>query len=309
MTKQRHEISSLRALTKSFFALFSFLFLSLFLSDEISAATLEGLNLALNLIVPTAFPFMVLADTARHTFEFEKSNFFSTAFERIFKINRCGISAFLAGATGGFPIGAKIALEQYKDGKISKSECERLASFTNIASPAYTVYAVGIGMLSSFKLGLTLYFVSLISAIVSGALLGINKHISPYTEFKSKQSFNAVDSIKSAATASINLIFFISFFSAICRLIKKLGLPKLLEAIMISFSEVGNSTRHLSELYIFPFRLSVALISFSLSFSGLSVIMQSLALDGTNSISKRKFISYKLLQGTVSFLIIIALPI
>lgn len=297
------------SVAKSFFALFVFLLISFFLSDEISAAALDGIKLALNVIIPTAFPFMVLSDLASHYFEFEKSILLSRLFERIFKINRSGLTAFFSGIAGGFPIGAKASLDLYGNGKISKCECERLMCFSNVSSPAYTVSAVGIGMLSNFKLGLVLFFTSLVSAVITGCITGINKNISAFSDFIQEQKYDLVKSIKRSAAASVNVIFFISFFSALCAIIEYMPIPETMKFIVIPFIEVGSATSYLSDLYIFPSKFIIGAIAFSLSFSGLSVIMQSLALDGAKDISIKKCLLYKLLQGFISFLIILALPI
>lgn len=309
MTKKYPEGFSYISIAKSFFILLVFFLISFFLSDEISAAALDGMRLALNVIIPTAFPFMVLSDIAAHSFAFEKSSFLSRLFERTFKINRVGLTAFFSGMSGGFPIGAKASLDLYNNGKISKCECERLMCFSNIASPAYTVSAVGIGILSNFKVGLILYFVSLFSAVVTGFLTGIKKRFSTFSGFTEEQNYDLVKSIKKSATASVNVIFFISFFSAISVIIKLMPISEAIKFIVMPFIEVGSAVKYLSDSCIFSFRLTLAAIAFSLSFSGLSVIMQSLALEGAEEISRKKCFLYKLLQGLISFLIILALPI
>jgi len=78
---------------------------------------------------------------------------------------------------------------------------------------------------------------------------------------------------------------------------------------LVSVTEVGNAVAYISDLHIFTFRISLALMAFSLSFSGVSVIMQSLAIEGGKEMSARKCILYKLIQGAVSFLIILVMPI
>ena len=298
-----------RAIIKSFLILVAFLIFSIFASEEFSNNVLNGFIFSVRVILPTVFPFMVFSDLATHFFEFEKSNLLSLFFERCFKISGIGISAFLSGMTGGFPIGAKNALFLYNNGKISKCECERLMSFSNIASPAYVISAVGIGMLSDFKIGIVLYITIVTSSVICGLLIGIKKEYSANTIFKREQNYSFVSSLKTASRASVNVIFFISFFCGICSIIKKCPLPKIIKCLLISVTEVGNAVAYISDLHIFTFRISLALIAFSLSFSGISVIMQSLAIDGGKEMSIRKCILYKLIQGAVSFLIILILPI
>ena len=309
MTAKEKQKSSAYYVIKSFFTLGIFFYFAIFISDDIAKAAHDGLMVSINVIIPTAFPFMIFSDLASHYFEFEKSSLISSAFEKLFKINRVGLCAFFSGIAGGFPIGAKCALNLYNDGKISKCECERLMCFSNVASPAYVISAVGVSILKSFKAGLLLYSSLVFSGILCGYFIGIKKNFYKNTAFNNKQNFNVVASIKSSATGSLNIIFFISFFSALSALIKKFITRPTVHALILPFLEVSNAVIFFSDFYIFPFKINLAVIAFSLSFSGLSVIMQSLSFTGGEDISIKKCITYKLLQGTLSFIIILLIPI
>ena len=309
MTQTADKAKNAPRIIKSVLVFLAFMIFSVFASDSVSREILDGLIFAVNVILPTVFPFMVLSDFAARCLEFEKSKFLSSAFEKVFKINGIGISAFLSGIVGGFPIGAKNALELYGNGKISKCECERLMSFSNLPSPAYVISAIGIGIASSFRIGIILYATIIASALVAGFLIGRNKTFSRNTAVNIEQSYDFVSSLKTSASSSVSVVFFISFFSGVCGLLKTLPISSLLKCFLISLTEVGNATLYISDLCIFPSKLSLAFIAFSLSFSGISVILQSLAINKNGKISVRKCLFYKLIQGTVSFIIILLLPI
>lgn len=296
-------------LLRSFAAFFTFFLCVVFISKNVAAETLNGLRFAIEVILPTLFPFMVLSDFVTHLFVFEKSRTLSYLFEKAFKINGCAISALLSGMVGGFPLGAKSALSLYKNGKISKCECERLMSFSNIPSPAYVISAVGIGILSSYKLGVILYFVSVLSALICGIIIGIGKDYTREISENVNYSYSFVASLKNSALSSVNLVFFISFFSAVCGLIKKCPVSILLKMGLITITEVGNATVYISDSCILSSRLTLSLIAFSLSFSGISVLMQSLALEGGEDMSVSKCFTYKLICGIISFIILMLIPI
>ena len=304
MTKSTYKNKSAFIITKSIFVFLIFIFLSVFASDSISRHVLSGLKFSVNVILPTVFPFMVFSDFASHSFEFEKSKILSSGFERLFKINASGISAFLSGIVGGFPVGAKNALLLFENGKISKCECERLMCFSNLPSPAYVISAIGIEIIGSFKTGIILYLTVLLSAAITGKRTFIQNQ-----GINNKQNYDFVLSLKSSASASVNVIFFISFFSGLCGLIKSLPIANIAKIFMISLSEVGNAVLYISDLCILSPRFSLAMIAFSLSFSGISVIMQSLAISEKKEISIAKCVLYKLLQGSISFIIILLLPL
>ena len=309
MTQSVYKDSKAFGLLKSFSVFILFMMLSFFLSDTISESMLDGLKFAVNVILPTIFPFMVFSDLASHIFTFEKSRILSSAFERIFKINGIGISAFLSGIIGGFPVGARNAVMLYESGKISKCECERLMSFANTASPAYVVCAIGITLMSSFPLGVILYLTVVFSSVICGIIIGINKNISSFSKLNQRQKYSFVYSVKSSADASVNAVFFISLFSSVCAIIKSLPIESIFKLLTIPLIEVGASVVYVSDLYILSSRFRLAIIAFSLSFSGISVITQSLSISKKCDVSIKKCIIYKLLQGAISFIIILVLPI
>ena len=286
---------------KSFFMIILFFLISFTLSDEISEYALEGLRLALNVIIPTAFPFMILSEFAESKLDFSESRTLKFVFEKFFHIGGGGIPALISGILGGFPVGAKSALEIYKNGKISKNECERLLCLSNIPSIAYVISAVGIGMQKSFFVGLSLYFITFISALFSSIVFGFRQKYSSNKAFISRQNFNFISSVKRGAGSSLNIIFFISFFSVICGLIKKYIGNTFLPFLLLPFAEVGNAAAFISESCILPYELELALISFSLSFSGFSVMMQSLAFYGGDELSMKRCVKIKLMQGLISF--------
>ena len=57
-----------------------------------------------------------------------------------------GIGAFALtiGITSGYPVGAKVTSDLYKDNNCTKEEAERLIAFTNSSGPLFIISAVGI---------------------------------------------------------------------------------------------------------------------------------------------------------------------
>ena len=189
MTRDSYKDFSKLEIIKSLILFSLFLYFSFFLSKEFSDCILHRFSFATSVILPTVFPFMVISDFAISEFEFQKSAFLRKAFERWFKINGIGICAFVSGIIGGFPIGAKNAIDLFENGKISKCECERLMCFANLPGPAYVISAIGISILSSFKEGIVIYFSVLASAVICGKIIGIKKRYSVNTSENTKQKF------------------------------------------------------------------------------------------------------------------------
>ncbi len=282
--------------------------IALYLSSDLSVYVKDGISLSVNVIIPSVFPFLIFSDFFVKFIQYERVSKLRHIFERVFKINGVGVSAYILGLLCGYPIGAKIALAYYENGIIEKEECERLMAFSNNASPGYIISAVGGTLLGSIKKGVLLYLITVLSSAISGVISGINKRKSEHLRYISEQNYNFFKSVKSAIYTSISTGGFITVFSIFFGLIHTLLKSDITLALISPFLEISNACSFLSELCIFPPFITFALISLSISFSGLCVGAQALALipDGLQINAKRYF-KLKLLQGVIAF--IISLPI
>ena len=280
----------------------------LFLSGEISGYVISGLNLSVKVIVPSVFPFLLITDLFIGSVGTKSASFINRCFERLFNISGRGAVVFMCGILCGFPIGAKMSLELYTNGIISKCECERLMSFANNASPAYVIFVVGAALRDNIFEGIALYLITVVSAILTGLIIGINKNKTDNAGFITKQNYIFTKSVKQSTEICITICGFITTFAIICGLCKKFIKHNISLALLVSFLEIGNASVHLSELYNCDGFLSFALSSFSISFSGICVISQTASLiDSEYKISMLKHTGYKLLQGIISMLLSMAI--
>ena len=102
-------------------------------------AVKNGLDLWINSVVPSLFPFFVATELLMHT------NIIHY-FELIFK------------------------------GICSKSECESLLSFTNNSGPLFIIGSVGISMFGSAKIGMLLFITHFLACITVGIIFRFWKH-------------------------------------------------------------------------------------------------------------------------------------
>lgn len=301
--KKNKTTGQLRALITSL--LFTALIFSttLFLSDDISEFVTKGLMLSVKIIIPSIFPFLIITDIIIRYIQFEKVDVLCRLFQRIFRINGAALSVFVCGILSGFPMGAKLSLSLYENGKISKKECERLMGFSSNASPGYIICAIGGGMLGNLKVGMLLYFITVLSAVITGALLGIKETYTQNTDFVLGQNYSFSETIKSAALVCLNICAFITFFSLVCGMVEKYVGYGLIALLLLPFLEIGAATSYISDLYIYYPLLSFALISFTVSFSGFCVYAQIQSLITDKNISMGKYTIAKLLQGAVAMLL------
>ena len=283
---------------------------AILLSDELAQYVAKGLSISARVIIPSIFPFLILSDLAVRYIHLERVGFLRRIFERTFRINGAALPVFVCGALCGFPIGAKLAIVMYDDGKISKCECERLIAFSNNASPGYVICAVGVGMLGNLHDGILLYAAMILSSIFTGIIIGANKHNSSNSIFIYEQNYSFAESVKSATGVCLHVAGFVTVFSIVTGAVDFLIDSEVVKSLVIPFLEIGNATVDLSDLYIYPRYITLTLIAFSISFSGLCVSAQVMSLIGKESdISMRRYVPRKILQGCIAAIIILLISI
>ncbi len=276
---------------------------SVTLSPKISIYVKEGLTLCFEAIIGSVFPFMIITDAVLEILNFEDSHRLKGLFERLFKINGRAVSAFILGAICGFPVGIKLAADMYRRGVITKDECERLIGICGNMGPAFIISGVGAALCGSIGIGLVFYAVTVVSGAISGMISGFQKTPSDTPYSKVNAVFSLTDSIKSATKNTLSICGFIIFFSVVCGVLSILIKDDFIYTLILPLFEISNATKSISASNFIPQDVKFILISFSTSFSGLSIYMQTKSFFQRGEISMKPYLKTKLLSGSISALI------
>ena len=275
--------------------------------DAMREGVLKGIRLSVYTVIPSVFPFMVLSSMIVGYGVFDRITVLSRPFERLFRVNKNGLCAFLCGILCGFPLGAKCASEAYTQGLLTKDECERLIGFSSNASPAFLILGVG-AMQGSVSEGVFLYAVMLFSAVLVGILLGRKK--TPHAAIGAvadPNGFSLTDAVERAGLGTLYICSYLLFFSALIGILQAYVLrAEALCAAVLPFLEIGSAVVFLSGTSLHPL-LRRALIAFAVSFGGLCVHLQASGLLRGTGISMKRYYTAKLLQGLLSFLLVLLL--
>ncbi len=278
------------------------LLLSIYASSDISKYTKDGLRLCFCSVIGAVFPFMILTDLISSYAPIGETPFFRRCFEKLFKINGCGISAFVCGAVCGFPLGVKVARDTYSSGGITKEECERLICFSNNTGPAFVVSGIGYALRGSIRDGVILYAAMILSAITVGILCGVGRIPSKSSYTAETCDFEITRSVKHATANTLNICGYVILFSIVSGFLSKLFKGSRILYTLIPLIEVSNSARMLATSALSS-EISLALTAFAVSFSGLSVHLQAKSfLEGTD-ISMKRYYLMKSAQGIIGVLI------
>lgn len=266
---------------------------------ETAAGIRKGLVLLAENVIPTLFPFMVFSSfVSKTSFSEMISRVLDKAAQKIFKTSGTGLVAVILGLLGGYPIGAKMVSDFYSQGKLTKSEAQKLFCWCINPSPAFVISAVGIFMISSFQSGVILYASTVLSALSLGFFTRffenretstINNTVLP------KQSNPFVNSVSSASEAMLAICGWVLTFSAIAAL-TDIFIPNEHWALFIkSTLEVTTGCKAAAE-----YKLQLPIISAILGFGGFAVIFQINSYMRDCSVSMKHFLCIKVLNAALN---------
>ena len=219
-----------------------FILLILFSKQSLLAAQ-HGLELFLNSVLPSIFPFLVIVNIIISLDILKKiCKLFHPLTKRLFNLPGISTLPIIIGLISGYPIGAKISNDLYSKNLISKNTAEKLLGFTNNSGPLFILSYVGISLYQDLMTGILLLCTHILSAITVGILLGIfdkKSYDRAYIDMQYEQYINSnskcisnkinknfsfsqliIDSVKNSVNTILIIGGFIVFFSVVIELLE-----------------------------------------------------------------------------------------
>ncbi len=258
-------------------------------------AVRDGLVMCAQVIIPSLLPFFIAVSLFG---ELGASKLVSNALAPLgarLGISGHGVSAFIIGVTGGYPLGAAYIARLYAQGLVSRSEASRLTVFCNNSGPAFIIGAAGIGVFSSAAAGFFLYAVHILAALIFGLIICPRAQcdVCYDGDIFAPVSFSAAftASVKRSADSVIGVCAFVLAFSALGGVLDGMGVIRMLSselsyrlgaelgfcrALLYGIFELGNGIGSMAGLGMSP--VNLALAAFILSWGGFSVHFQTFAI-------------------------------
>lgn len=290
--------------------------------SKYNSSVMQGLNLFIVAVLPGLFPFMFLTKlltglgAVKHI---------STKFSPItrFLFNTHGISSyvFLMSILSGYPIGAKLISDLYLANVITQKDAKKMCTFCTTSGPIFIIGSVGATMFGNATIGVVLYLSHILSSVLCGIIFSGKRKKESSSASKQAQLYmtdNLLGSTLSNTVESILLvgayitIFFlladiltdIGLLSGLVNLLdslfSKLNISGVAEGLIGGMLEVTRGCKLLSSSVNI---WSVCFACACLSFSGLSIIMQSMNFLSKCKIKARYFIGVKCVHAIVSFIV------
>ena len=301
------------------------------------SSALKGIHLWLEVVFPSLFPFFVASQLLnRSGFIGFAGIIMEPVMRPLFNIPGCGSFALAMGIVSGYPIGASITSDMKRQNLISKTEAERLLTFTNNSGPLFIMGAVAVGMFNMPVAGYLLYISHVAACLTVGFIFRYykcsekstkkpylkmsqkirielkklkNSDINPYTLFG--------ECVKNSVSTILAIGGFIIFFSVLINILiscgisgwvcstaptvfGKLGLgQQILEGIFCGFFEITTGANLINSANV-DLIIKLCTVSLIIGWAGLSVHAQVLSVINGSDISAKPYIIGKALQGIIS---------
>ena len=267
---------------------------------EAADAARQGLQLCLQTVLPSLFPFFVLSSllvACGAADDFGRA--LAPVMRPLFYLSGAGALALALGLVGGYPVGARTTAELYRGGELSRAEAERLLSFCNNAGPGFILGVCGGAVLCDARAGLYLYLVHVAAALLTGVMLRRCTVMECAAERPHRQRPQA-KSLVSAFPAAVRDSFaavwsvcgFVVIFAVVLRFVTLL-LPG--RVLLVGFIELTNGVLSLP-----ADRGGFVLCALFLGWGGLSVHAQTLSVLEDSGLSPRLYFLGKATQAALS---------
>ena len=267
-------------------------------SNTVKTDTYNTILFLATRLIPTLFPFAVITQIIiAQNLKLP----FSRYMYKLFKIPENLLAPLILGIVCGFPIGAILVRELYKQGAAQKQEAERVIILSSQPSIAFLLM---ISKTEGAIFGVEKILLSSLFLVLFFLLISKNKQAeNDYSDVILRQSLSFTKSITSAGEAMLNLSFFVIAFSCLGSVIKSTLKKPTLIAIILPLLEITSAVNFISSAIISD-HLKLFLIPFSVGFSGLCVFMQIKNILSDTDLRIKKYIPIKLLQGLLLGLLI-----
>ena len=260
-----------------------------------SGGAKSGILLCGEVIIPSLFPFCVLALFCQKSgLLLFFSKLFSPISKKVFHLSGEEFCIFLMSFFAGYPVGMRMIKEQYDKGRITQKKAQRMALYCINAGPAFIVSAIGGGMLGDRTTGkyllLSQAFATLLLCFVIEFKNKADNTISSDNNLSLCDAF--VESTADGAKAVFSICCWVILFSSFISVINCKILPSFIVKILNYSLEVTTGAAAANG--------NILIICALLSFAGFSVHCQVYSVGKNCAPKYSVFLIYRAIHAVIS---------
>jgi len=225
---------------------------------------------------------------------------------KLFKISKSGIFVIITSIVSGLPSNAKVIKSLLDRNEISISEANKVILYTFFPNPMFVIGTIGIILFNNKIIGIKLLFINYLVNFIIGLLIRnypiVEKNL---INKKNQNKFSSV--LKTGINSSFDTLLLIlgniTIFITLSNILSiYLPFNSLFNNIILSILEMTSGITSINEIDII-LKLKILIINASLSFSGISVILQASSILSDYEINIKKIIKFRILSLILNLII------
>lgn len=290
------------------FLVFFFLVCMIISPAHFIASSLSGLSAWATSVLPSVLPFMFFTRVLSSQNSLQTlTRPFSFITKNLFKTPPVSFYVFLMAIVSGYPVGSKMIADQYLQGKITRQDAFKMSAFCSTSGPMFIIGAVGVGMFKNQSIGYILFLSHVLGAILNGLLFRNLKlkettpqtfQTAPASPTQAHTDLSEIVLSSTLSILSVGCIITIFFIIIECFAPLLSFLPKDIRFLCEGCIEITKGCLDLSTLP--SIHLATIFASFTISFGGISTVLQSLTMLSKLKMPARLFVLQKLCHALFS---------
>ncbi len=289
-------------------------FALIYYSKEISAGIVNSVRICLTSILPSLYAFMVISGFIVSS-DFYKllGRPFGMIARYVFRIPEELFPIFLLSSAAGYPMGAKLLTDLYRQNKIERALAERMLGYCYMGGPAFFCGVAGTGIYGSVKIGMVIFLCVFISNVLTGFLAGLKNPFPAESRLRKTDVHftlrDFIESINSGGVGIIKICAAIVFFASVTAILESSGILTGIAAavhrisginqsdcltIIKSILEISNISSLSPDAVLLPTAAAL------LSFGGVCVIIQTEGIIA-GELSTNIFYLYRIISVIISY--------
>ena len=279
---------------------------------------LFGINIWFYNVLPTLFPFFILSDLFVNYGLIDLISELLKNFMRIFNLSGMCSYPLFGSMISGIPSGARYTKQLLDNNLITQDEANHLITFTHFSNPLFILGTVGEVLLKDKNLGFIILIAHFLGNIIIAFIFKKNNYIVK-EDISFKKAFlamhkkritnkdNFINILSNSIYNCIDILFLllgiIIIFLLLTNIVGKIIVNKSLLLIIKGIFEMTQGIKFVSISDI-SLLFKTILITFFISFGGLSVHLQTASIINDSKIKYKNYLIARIIHSFISSILV-----
>lgn len=305
---------------KSILIIFTIVLITILLllyPDDVLKSVLFSIKIWKENVFPSLFPFFIISYfLINYGFIDFLGELTKNVMAKLFYLPGEASFVILGSMISGFPSSGKYIKDIYDKKLINEKEASYLLSFTHFSNPLFIVGTIGINLLHNKNIGFVILIIHILSNFIiafifrpkenkyknNSTVISLNKALDKAHHKIMNNNFGIVlsNSINNTINTLLSILGIICVFLVLSKLINNLfSFNSLVNSAISGILEMTGGVNNISLLNL-PNNLKASLITFIISFGGLSVHAQIISIISDTPIKYKYYLISRIYHAFIS---------